>query len=258
MQVGSIMYSLAKLANSKWLLLSSRAVGGMGTGAYPVLQYVTEYTGKKHRSRVSSLVGMGRSLGYALGPVLASILVYVDFTVGELTIDKMTNPGWTIAIACVGMTALIVWLFPRHASKATREPKQIPEASPRPATFAGRALHASKLAFVMWVLIVGPLFNGAWEVGATGVLQTRLQWSIPHSALLVGGWTAITIGVLFFLGKLSMRYTDIQILIWAFGLNLLSSFMLYDFGPSKTIFASTYLSGSLVFLNAAIIMNVFG
>ena len=59
------------------------------------------------------------------------------------------------------------------------------------------------------------------------------------------------------LGKFQ-SYTDIQILIWAFGLNLLSSFMLYDFGPSKTIFASTYLSGSLVFLNAAIIMNVFG
>ena len=103
MLVGSIIYALAGLANTWSLLLVGRVVGGLGGSAYPVMTYLSEAVGKKHRSNVTSMViGVSRSLGYALGPVFAAALVHVDFHMGELTIDKRNNPGFFVALLCVG------------------------------------------------------------------------------------------------------------------------------------------------------------
>jgi len=103
MLVGSIIYALAGLARTWSLLLVGRVIGGLGGSAYPVMTFLSEAVGKKHRSNVTSIViGVSRSLGYALGPVFAAALVYVDFRVGELTIDKRNNPGFFIALLCVG------------------------------------------------------------------------------------------------------------------------------------------------------------
>ena len=118
MLVGSIIYALAGLANTWSLLLVGRVIGGLGGSAYPVMTYLSEAVGKKHRSNVTSIViWISRSLGYALGPVFAAALVYVDFHMGELTIDKRNNPGFFVALLCVGQLVAVSWSFPREGSE---------------------------------------------------------------------------------------------------------------------------------------------
>merc|ERR1712176_1141108 len=93
MLVGSIIYALAGLANTWSLLLVGRVIGGLGGSAYPVMTYLSEAVGKKHRSNVTSIViGISRSLGYALGPVFAALL-------------------------CVGQLVAVSWSFPGEGSK---------------------------------------------------------------------------------------------------------------------------------------------
>ena len=161
--LGSVLYSLSKLSKSKWMLLSSRVIGGLGGSFYPVNTFVAEHVGKKQRSKVTSwMVGTSRSLGLALGPVVAAVLVYVDFDIGELTIDRETNPGWTVAIAClvqtgfcesacdaivcfvalmtdlliltlfiltllilsIALVSTVAWYFPRHGSRLMQKKAQ--------------------------------------------------------------------------------------------------------------------------------------
>merc|ERR1711959_432592 len=112
------IYALAGLAGTWSLLLVGRMIGGLGGSWYPVMTYLSEAVGKKHRSNVTSIVlGVSRSLGYALGPVFAAALVYVDFHMGELTIDKRNNPGFFVALLCVGQLVAVSWSFPREGSK---------------------------------------------------------------------------------------------------------------------------------------------
>ena len=117
MQFGSVLYSLAQVANKVELLIAGRVLVGFGGSYYPVYQFIAEMVGKKHRSHVMGVCGVGRALGFCLGPVVAAILVYVDFHIGDLTINKETNAGWTVAIYCAFQTAMVVWYFPREGSK---------------------------------------------------------------------------------------------------------------------------------------------
>ena len=46
--------------------------------------YISECVGKKHRSRITSyMAGLSRSLGLAFGPIVAAVLVFVDFDIGK-------------------------------------------------------------------------------------------------------------------------------------------------------------------------------
>ena len=84
MQLGSVLYSLAQVANKIELLIAGRLLGGCGASLYPVYQFVAEEVGKKHRSKVLTVVsGFGKSFGFALGPIFAACLAYVDFQIGE-------------------------------------------------------------------------------------------------------------------------------------------------------------------------------
>ena len=95
MQVGSLLYSLAQVANKLELVVAGRLLGGCGASVYPVYQFVAEEVGKNKRSEVISLIsGFGKSLGFALGPISAATFAYVDFSIGEMDVDKDTNPGW--------------------------------------------------------------------------------------------------------------------------------------------------------------------
>ena len=219
--------------------------------------FLAQAVGKKRRSGVVlNTIGIPRSLGYALGPVLASILVYVDFNVGELTIDRETNPGWTIATLAIVQTGLVLLHFPREgagdASKTTA-------ATPAPEATRPWAMedvpYALSIVHVAWISFVAPSLITSWEVAATKIIQTEFNWSIQWSALAVGGFTLSTVGGLLIASRLAMRYEDRLIMVWAEGILFLSSAMLYQYGEALLVIP--YLVGSVVFMNAVTLVNVF-
>ena len=150
MQVGGVLYALAKLADSWEMVIVARVVGGLGCNTTPVLTYLAEASSKKQSSAVIGMVvGAPRSLGYALGPVVAAALVFVDFHVGKLTVDKETNAGWTTALLGVAQTGAILWLFPRSGSKLMKRDEDGPSASPE-VPLRELVMHRLMLGFILW------------------------------------------------------------------------------------------------------------
>merc|ERR1711977_235352 len=261
MQIGGVMYSLAQLAKTMWVMLAGRIFTGIGGGYYPLAQYVAEYVGKNHRSNVQSLLGIARSFGLAMGPILAAILVYVDFDIGELQIIKETNAGWTVALLCTVHGILIFWYFPKHGSQMLRN-KAKSSSSPEDANnnttlipLKERILYYCVIVNTVFQFLESMIFVPAWEVAATKVVQTIFKWNIQNSALLVGGFIFTTGLTLYVSGKLSYRYDDRKILIISNIVNLCSIVLMFEYGKPMSIIP--YLIGSFLFVNSTNIICIF-
>merc|ERR1711959_346398 len=238
MLVGSIIYALAGLANTWSLLLVGRVIGGLGGSAYPVMTYLSEAVGKKHRSNATSIViGISRSLGYALGPVFAAALVHVDFHMGELTIDKRNNPGFFVALLCVGQLVAVSWSFPREGSKLMDKKKtnerRLPstsEAASEDKSKREKVMHLLTLSWFVITVFFCPILICAWELSATKLLQGAFNWSIQSSALVIGGIILCTIVPLLLAGKLTYRFSDAFIERVFYAISLVSCVGLFTYG----------------------------
>merc|ERR1712072_188779 len=248
MQLGSVLYSLAQVANKIELLIAGRLLGGCGASLYPVYQFVAEEVGKKHRSKVLTVVsGFGKSFGFALGPIFAACLAYVDFQIGDMKVDKETVPGWTVAFLCLFQTFLIVWFFPRKGSRLIGKEKvsrDLPQATNR-LPLRQRVAHVGALIWIVVVIAVTNSFISAWQIEATKVIQLNFRWSVQWSALLVGGISFTPAFVSPVLGKLSYRFQDREILVVSSVVQLASTALLFDYGSPIP-----FLLGSLVIFNA--------
>jgi len=261
MLVGSIIYALAGLANTWTLLLVGRVLGGLGGSAYPVMTYLCEAVGKKHRSNATSIViGISRSLGYALGPVFAAALVHVDFHMGELTIDKRNNPGFFVALLCVGQLVAVSWSFPREGSKLMDKKKtnerRLPstsEAAAEDKSKREKAMHLLTLSWFVITVFFCPILICAWELSATKLLQGAFNWSIQSSALVIGGIILCTIVPLLLAGKLTYKFSDASIQRSCFAVSLVSCVGLFTYGSESdtSVWAQSlpYLICSFIMMN---------
>merc|ERR1712096_536602 len=268
MLVGSIIYALAGLANTWSLLLVGRVIGGLGGSAYPVMTYLSEAVGKKHRSNVTSIViGISRSLGYALGPVFAAALVYVDFHMGELTIDKRNNPGFFVALLCVGQLVAVSWSFPREGSKLMDKNKtnerRLPstsEAASEDKSKREKVMHLLTLSWFVVTIFSCPILMCGWELNATKLLQGAFNWSIQSSALVVGGIIMCTIVPLLLAGKLTYRFSDAFIERVFYAISLVSCIGLFTYGSESdmSVWALTlpYIISSLIMMNSVTVATV--
>ena len=95
-------------------------------------------------------------------------------------------------------------------------------------------------------------FITSWEISATNIIQTRFNWSIQYSALLVGG-IALTPAISApLIGKLSYRIHDKHILLGCASTQLVSAVTLFDFG-SPVLF----LIGSVFYFQAVTLQLIF-
>uniref|UniRef100_W5K2P0 Major facilitator superfamily (MFS) profile domain-containing protein n=1 Tax=Astyanax mexicanus TaxID=7994 RepID=W5K2P0_ASTMX len=123
--VGNFMYFMGY---SKWLLLSSRLVAGIGTGAgSSIFSFLTRNTVPEDRSTVFAAVMACRQAGLLIGPAFNIFLRLCDFQLGPFIVNKFTAPGifmcglWLLLQLVV---LLMYWDFPEPASRGSREDKQ--------------------------------------------------------------------------------------------------------------------------------------
>jgi len=249
-QLGSILYSLAQVAGKMELLVVGRLLGGFGASQYPIYQFIAESVGKNHRSKVISLVsGFGKSFGFALGPIFAACVANVDFQLGDMVVDKETNPGWMVALLCVVQIALVVWVFPREGSKLIGKEKlsaDLPEsAAPNFMSLKAKVFHYFALSYVVLMIALSNAFLSAWQLAATKVIQLTFEWSVQWSAVLVGGICFTPAFVTPLLGRLSYKFQDRTILLFSCLAQLLSCVLLFDYGTPIP-----YLIGGLLIFNA--------
>ncbi|XP_061681739.1 uncharacterized protein mfsd8l1 [Syngnathoides biaculeatus] len=89
--VGNFMYFMGF---SKWLLLSSRLVAGIGTGAgSSIFGLLTRSTAPEDRSTVFAAVMVCRQVGLVIGPAFNIFLRLFDFRLGPFVVNAYTAPG---------------------------------------------------------------------------------------------------------------------------------------------------------------------
>ncbi|XP_063058007.1 uncharacterized protein LOC134451455 [Engraulis encrasicolus] len=89
--IGNFMYFMGY---SKWLLLASRLIAGIGTGAgSSIFGFLTRSTAPEDRSTVFAAVMACRQAGLLIGPAFNLFLRLFDFQLGPFVVNKYTSPG---------------------------------------------------------------------------------------------------------------------------------------------------------------------
>ncbi|XP_042283560.1 major facilitator superfamily domain-containing protein 8 [Thunnus albacares] len=89
--VGNFMYFLGY---SKWLLLCSRLVAGIGAGAgSSIFGFLTRSTRPEERAGIFAAIMACRQAGLLVGPAFNLFLRLCDFKLGPFVVNKYTSPG---------------------------------------------------------------------------------------------------------------------------------------------------------------------
>jgi len=175
--------ALAAAAPSYWLLLLLVTISGLGTAAYhPEGSKFAAYVSGRRRATGMSLFSIGGNVGYALGPITATILV-VQFGL---------RGGLLLAIPCLAATVLLFSLR-RYLRTFAPERKAVSRSSGerRPAAL-GLLLGVITFRSVAWFGLL--TFVPLWEVslGNSEAHGNRLLAAM----LLAGGIGTLVAGPL--------------------------------------------------------------
>lgn len=88
---GNTMYFMG---NSKWFLLASRLIAGVGAGGESViLGEISRVTTEAERTGILSTMIAIRQSGLLIGPGLNVFLRLANFNIGPFKVNKYTDPG---------------------------------------------------------------------------------------------------------------------------------------------------------------------
>ncbi|XP_056421643.1 major facilitator superfamily domain-containing protein 8-like [Hyla sarda] len=106
---GNFMYFIGI---SKWFLLGSRLVAGVGAGAgASIFGYLTRRSSSKDRIPVFAMAMACRQAGLLIGPAFNVFLRYCTFQIGPFHIDKFSAPGIFMCILWTLMQFVVVFMF---------------------------------------------------------------------------------------------------------------------------------------------------
>ncbi|KAL4630768.1 major facilitator superfamily domain-containing protein 8-like [Arapaima gigas] len=107
--VGNFMYFMGY---SKWLLLSSRLVAGIGTGAGScIFGYLTRSTALEDRAAVFAAVMASRQAGLLIGPGFNIFLRFCDFQLGPFVLNKYTAPGLFMCLLWILLQLAVLLMY---------------------------------------------------------------------------------------------------------------------------------------------------
>ncbi|XP_060796464.1 major facilitator superfamily domain-containing protein 8 [Neoarius graeffei] len=122
--IGNFMYFIGF---SKWLLLSSRFVAGIGTGAGScIFGFLTRITAPEDRATVFAAVMACRQAGLLIGPAFNIFLRLCDFQLGPFVVNKYTAPGIFMCLLwlLLQLVVLLMYWDLRGRNEGSEEDKQ--------------------------------------------------------------------------------------------------------------------------------------
>ncbi|XP_075954769.1 major facilitator superfamily domain-containing protein 8 [Anarhichas minor] len=106
---GNFMYFIGY---SKWLLLSSRLVTGVGAGAgSSIFGFLTRSTKPEERAGIFAAVMACRQAGLLVGPAFNLFLRLCDFKLGPFVVNKYTSPGIFMCLLWVLLQFVVLALY---------------------------------------------------------------------------------------------------------------------------------------------------
>ncbi|KAM7012107.1 major facilitator superfamily domain-containing protein 8 isoform 2-T2 [Tautogolabrus adspersus] len=107
--VGNFMYFMGY---SKWLLLSSRLVAGIGAGAgSSIFGLLTRSTSPEDRATVFAAVMACRQAGLLIGPAFNIFLRLCDFQLGPFVVNKFTSPGLFMCLLWILLQLAVMFMY---------------------------------------------------------------------------------------------------------------------------------------------------
>ncbi|XP_017334079.1 major facilitator superfamily domain-containing protein 8 isoform X1 [Ictalurus punctatus] len=107
--IGNFMYFIGF---SKWLLLGSRFVAGIGTGAgSSIFGFLTRITAPEDRSTVFAAVMACRQVGLLIGPAFNIFLRLCDFQLGPFVVNKYTAPGIFMCVLWLLLQLIVLLMY---------------------------------------------------------------------------------------------------------------------------------------------------
>ncbi|KAK2822122.1 hypothetical protein Q5P01_022187 [Channa striata] len=106
---GNFMYFIGY---SKWLLLCSRLVAGVGAGAgSSIFGFLTRSTRPEERAGVFAAIMACRQAGLLVGPAFNLFLRLCDFKLGPFVVNKYTSPGIFMCLLWVLLQFVILAMY---------------------------------------------------------------------------------------------------------------------------------------------------
>ncbi|XP_029136035.2 major facilitator superfamily domain-containing protein 8 [Labrus bergylta] len=115
---GNFMYFIGY---SKWLLLCSRLVAGIGAGAgSSIFGFLTRSTRPEERAGIFAAIMACRQAGLLVGPAFNLFLRLCDFELGPFVVNKYTSPGIFMCLLWVLLQFVVLvmyWDIPPNSSE---------------------------------------------------------------------------------------------------------------------------------------------
>ncbi|XP_040911556.1 major facilitator superfamily domain-containing protein 8 [Toxotes jaculatrix] len=106
---GNFMYFIGY---SKWLLLSSRLVAGVGAGAgSSIFGFLTRSTRPEERAGIFAAIMACRQAGLLVGPAFNLFLRLCDFKLGPFVVNKYTSPGIFMCLLWVLLQCVVLAMY---------------------------------------------------------------------------------------------------------------------------------------------------
>uniref|UniRef100_A0A665TPC2 Major facilitator superfamily domain-containing protein 8-like n=1 Tax=Echeneis naucrates TaxID=173247 RepID=A0A665TPC2_ECHNA len=106
---GNFMYFIGQ---SKWLLLSSRLVAGVGAGAgSSIFGFLTRSTQLEERASIFAAIMACRQVGLLVGPVFNLFLRLCDFKLGPFVVNKYTSPGIFMCLLWMLLQCVVLVMY---------------------------------------------------------------------------------------------------------------------------------------------------
>ncbi|KAM8953069.1 major facilitator superfamily domain-containing protein 8-like [Pelodytes ibericus] len=122
---GNFMYFVGI---SKWFLLGSRLVAGVGAGAgASIFGYLTRTSSAEERVPVFAVAMACRQAGLLIGPAFNVFLRYCNFHLGPFHVDKFSAPGIFMCALWALMQIMVVFMFydlPVNSQKEVAEERE--------------------------------------------------------------------------------------------------------------------------------------
>uniref|UniRef100_A0A8C4YW29 Major facilitator superfamily (MFS) profile domain-containing protein n=1 Tax=Gadus morhua TaxID=8049 RepID=A0A8C4YW29_GADMO len=107
--IGNFMYFMGF---SKWLLLASRLVAGVGTGAgSAIFGFLSRSTAPEDRASVFAAAMACRQAGLLIGPAFNLFLRLCDFKIGPFVVNKFTAPGLFMCLMWILLQLAVVFMY---------------------------------------------------------------------------------------------------------------------------------------------------
>lgn len=167
--ISIVSYLLMAMADSMWLLVVSRIMGGAVAGNLATaFAYVTDVTTPENRAKGMGMLGASFSMGFVFGPALGGLLAGGDIATANFVLPSLAAAGLT-AVALAGVVfALPESLSPELRRAAAARPRTTFVAQLRIA--AARRVLLALCAIGFFAMVIWSLMEGVFSMWALDVL----------------------------------------------------------------------------------------